>query len=72
MLNHPKRLIIIATGMMLLGVIIPFLMVLHLLESTFFLNFLAAISSTLGFFLGFIGVALLRSSEKQKERDRNR
>lgn len=72
MLNHPKRLLAIAIGMMLLGVAIPFLMVLHILESTFFLNFISFISSTFGFFLGFIGMALSRTKEKRRDNDRDR
>jgi len=60
MLNHPKRLLALAICMMLFGVAAPFLMVMRILESTFFLNFLAFIASTFGFLLGIVGVAMLR------------
>ena len=69
MLNHPGRLMAAAIGMMIFGVVMPFLMVLHIFESTFFLNFLSFISSTLGSFLGIISVALMRTSFKRKDKD---
>ncbi len=71
MLNYPGRLMAIAVGMMLLGVVLPFLMVIHILESTFFLNFLSFISSTLGTFLGIISVALFRVKTKRRDDDRD-
>ena len=39
------------------GVVLPFLMVLRTVESTFFLVFLSFVSSTTGLFLGLIGAA---------------
>lgn len=39
------------------GVVLPFLMVLRILTSTFALNFLAFASSVGGFFLGMLGLA---------------
>ncbi len=67
MLNYPGRLMTIAVGMMLFGVVMPFLMVLYILESTFFLNFLSFISSTLGSFLGIISAAVWRTKGKRKD-----
>ena len=69
MLNHPGRVMAAAIGMMIFGVVMPFLMVLHIFESTFFLNFLSFISSTLGSFLGIISVALMRTRFKRKDKD---
>ena len=57
MMNNPRLLLSLGLVLMLLGVILPFLMVLHLIESTFFLNFLSWGASVSGLFLGFIGVA---------------
>ncbi|MCC7117935.1 MAG: hypothetical protein IT310_05365 [Anaerolineales bacterium] len=54
---NPLYILILAGLLMALGVILPFLMVIHVLESTFFLNFFAYGSSTLGFMLGIVGVA---------------
>jgi hypothetical protein len=39
------------------GLVLPFLMVLHIIETTFFLVFLSFTSSTIGLFLGMIGAA---------------
>ena len=62
--KYPGRALAIAIAMMVFGALIPFLMVLHLVESTFFLNFLSFISSSLGFYLGIISFAALRIRRK--------
>jgi cytosine/uracil/thiamine/allantoin permease len=67
MLNYPGRLMAVAIGMMLFGVVMPFLMVIHILESTFLLNFLSFISSTLGSFLGIISIAVWRTKKKRQD-----
>ena len=69
MFEHPRRLIFIAVGMMLFGCTVPFLMVIKLLESTFFLNFLSYAMSVLGLLLGVVGVAMLRAREKKRNDD---
>ncbi|MCS6907337.1 MAG: hypothetical protein RML93_05575 [Anaerolineales bacterium] len=51
------KLILIGFILCLSGVILPFLMVIKVLESTFLLNFLSYIASLLGLFLGIIGAA---------------
>jgi len=51
----PIRLMIIAFVFLLLGVILPFLMVMEIFESTFFLNFLSFILSLIGIVIGVIG-----------------
>ncbi len=51
----PKRLLLIAFVFLLLGVVIPFLMVMEVLESTYFLNFFSFIISFLGLIVGVIG-----------------
>jgi hypothetical protein len=57
---HPKYLLIVAVFLLVLGFILPFLMMAQIIESTFFLNFLAFISSVVGLFVGFIGIAVYR------------
>ena len=42
---------------MVLGVILPLLMVMKVLESTFFLNFFSYTLSLVGMILGIIGIA---------------
>lgn len=56
-MNSPRFLLSFGFILMLVGMILPFLMVLHVLESTFFLNFFAWGSSVAGLALGMIGVA---------------
>jgi hypothetical protein len=67
--NYPGRVLAIAIAMMIFGAVMPFLMVLHLVESTFFLNFLSFIASTLGFYFGIIGFASLRTKSKRGKDD---
>ena len=57
MMDNLRLLLTLGLILMLLGVILPFLMVIHLIESTFFLNFFSWGASVSGVFLGFIGVA---------------
>ncbi len=64
-LTHPRNLLIIALVMLVLGVVIPFLIVTGVIESTFFLNFLSYVLSAGGLFIGIIGAAMYN-------RDKNR
>ena len=57
MMNSPRLLVSLGLTLMLLGIILPFLMLIHVLESTFFLNFFSWGASVGGLFLGVIGVA---------------
>jgi hypothetical protein len=41
-----------------LGALLPFLMVMRLLPSTFFLNFLSYAASVSGLFLGLLGISI--------------
>jgi len=60
MLGHnPKYLILVGFVLVLLGAIVPFLMVMGILRSSFFLNFFSYISSVLGLFLGIIGASMV-------------
>jgi hypothetical protein len=53
--SSPKTFLIVGVFLMLAGVILPFLMVIHVFESTFFLNFFSFAAQVAGLFLGFIG-----------------
>ena len=55
MLAHPWKFLVVAFVLLLLGVLLPLLMVLGLLPSTFFLNFSAYVASFSGMILGLIG-----------------
>jgi len=54
---NPKRLILIGFFLVLLGFVLPFLMVLQLVETTFFLSFLSWGATTSGLLLGIVGAA---------------
>lgn len=58
MLTNPRLLLSLGLFLMLLGVILPFLMVIHVLESTFFLNFLSWGATAVGLLFGTIGSAM--------------
>lgn len=51
----PKQMIFIAVGLLVLGVVLPFLMVMEVLESNIFLNFFAYACQVSGLVLGMIG-----------------
>ncbi|GAB4540487.1 MAG: hypothetical protein Fur002_07270 [Anaerolineales bacterium] len=66
-LERPERLLWIAFLMLLFGCVMPFLMVLEIVQSTFFMNFLSFGMSTAGLFLGIIGTAMLRQKQRKKD-----
>lgn len=54
----PKAMIVVGVLMMAIGgVVSPFLMVIHVLESSFLLIFVSYAVSVAGLYLGIIGVA---------------
>jgi len=55
--NKFPNLILIGFFLVLIGVILPLLMVVQIIKSTFFLNFFSYGASVLGLFLGIIGAA---------------
>jgi hypothetical protein len=63
-MENPLRLVGIGFGLLVIGVVLPFLMVIGLLESTLFLNFLAVASSIGGLTAGFIGISQYLRSRK--------
>jgi hypothetical protein len=62
----PVKLIIIGLVLLVLGVILPLLMVLQLLESTFFLNFFAFTVSLVGMILGFVGTTQYIATHRKR------
>ena len=52
---RPITLMIIAFILLLVGWVLPFLMVIHVLPSTFFLNFFSYTASTVGLIVGIVG-----------------
>jgi len=62
-----NRLIVIGFFLVLAGAVLPFLIVIGLLESTFLLNFIAFFASTAGIFLGVIGTATYVGIKKRQD-----
>ena len=63
-MNSPRFLLGLGIVLMLLGIALLFLMVIQVLKSTFFLNFLAWSASVAGLAFGTIGVARYSSDRK--------
>jgi hypothetical protein len=63
---NPKILLLIAFGLLLLGFALPALMIMQMLPSTFFLNFLAYGASFTGLMLGFLGAILIASRGRRR------
>ncbi len=55
-MGNRAKLVGIALALLIIGVVLPFLMIIKLVPSTFFLNLLAAMSSIAGLTVGFMAV----------------
>jgi LPXTG-motif cell wall-anchored protein len=64
-----EYLIAIGFVMVLVGAILPFLMVMHTVKSTLFLDFFSYTISIAGLFLGIIGSAFLVTYRRRKNSD---
>lgn len=62
-----NRLIVIGFFLVLIGAVLPFVIVIGILESTFLLNFIAFATSTIGIFLGVIGTAMFVGHRKRED-----
>jgi hypothetical protein len=65
MIKSPRFLLSLGVLMMFLGILLPFLMVIQVLESTFFLNFFSWGASVIGLSFGTIGFALWSRDRKE-------
>jgi hypothetical protein len=65
MINSPRFLLILGVILMLLGIALPFLMVIKVLESTFFLNFFSWGASVAGLAFGTIGFAMYSKGKRE-------
>jgi hypothetical protein len=57
-MNSPRFLFTLGLILLLTGWIIPLLIIMRVIPSTFFLNFLSWGMSVAGLFLGFVGGAM--------------
>jgi hypothetical protein len=65
MTTNPHFLLGLGLILMFLGIILPFLMVIRVLESTFFLNFFSWGASVAGLSLGTIGFGTYARMRKE-------
>jgi len=56
---HPRYIILLGFFLVLMGFVLPFIMVLHIVQPSFLLSFLSWGSSVAGLFLGIIGASML-------------
>lgn len=63
---NPHFFILAGFFLVVVGFILPFLMVLQVIQSTFLLNFLAYGSSFSGLLLGIIGSAFYNASRRKR------
>jgi F0F1-type ATP synthase membrane subunit c/vacuolar-type H+-ATPase subunit K len=66
--SGPFTLIGIGFALVMIGFIIPLLMVMQVLQSTFFLNFLGYAASISGLMLGIIGTAMYASYNRKNRK----
>jgi hypothetical protein len=65
--ERPILLILVGFLLVLTGWVLPFLMVMHIIRSTFFLNFFAYAAGLAGLLMGMIGSAMyFRGRRKPK------
>jgi len=62
------KLIVVGGILLFLGAFLPFLMVIRVLPTTFFISITAAASSIIGFITGFLGIVDLYQSRKNDRR----
>jgi membrane associated rhomboid family serine protease len=63
-MEHPGRLIGIGLGLLLVGAVLPFMMVINLVQSTLPLNLVAVLASVGGITMGLLGMTLYRRTRK--------
>lgn len=62
------RMITIGLVLMILGIVLPFLMVMDVIESTFFLNFFSYIISLVGMLVASVGAIMWGVSKRNEHR----
>ncbi|GAB4496232.1 MAG: hypothetical protein OHK0052_05820 [Anaerolineales bacterium] len=58
-IQHPRAFMAIGVLLIIIGTILPFLMMLKHIPSTFFLNFFSFTLQIIGLIMGLIGVAII-------------
>ncbi len=65
MMKNPRFLTAFGLVLMLLGILLPFLMIVKIIEATYFLSFLSWGVSTLGLAVGTVGFTLWNRNNKR-------
>jgi len=65
--SHPRAIILIGFVLVLLGAVLPFLMVLRIIEPTFPLSFFSFGAGVAGLLLGVVGAAYYVRLHKKKD-----
>ena len=63
----PLQMILVGFLLVLIGWILPFLMVMRIIEAGFFLSFLSYLASVAGLFVGFIGAAMYVGTKRKRD-----
>jgi uncharacterized membrane protein (DUF485 family) len=67
-IKSPIVMIVVALLMLVLGFVLPFLMMMRILESTILLNFVAYLVSVFGLVLGIVGASsYTRRADKEND-----
>jgi hypothetical protein len=64
MTEHPVRLIAIGFGLLIIGAVLPFMMIVHLVQSTLPLNLVAVFAQVGGVTMGFLGITTYQRHRK--------
>ena len=64
-MNSPRLLLVLGMTLMLLGIVLPFLMIIKMLESTFMLKFFSWGASVAGLAFGTIGFAMYSKGRRE-------
>lgn len=67
--NNPRILIFVGFIGLVIGVVLPFLMIIRIIEPTLLLNFLAYVASFGGLVVGIAGAVLYWQDTRREEED---
>lgn len=67
-IQNPRVFMVIGVTLILIGTLLPFLMMLEHLKSTFFLNFLSFALQIIGLIMGLTGIAVIGISRYHRNR----
>jgi hypothetical protein len=67
---NPLYILIVGGVLVVAGAVLPFLMVMKIIPSTYFTNFISYISSFVGLMAGIVGSALYVRNRRRKDRDK--